>query len=169
VRRLLDLAGPAVLVTIALAVLLVVEPFGRELAVRLYLLAIAAIVLAAAVSATNAALPRLGRSTFDEALRRRPSAPSRPAQLERIERAVTLGTTTAFDFHARLRPLLREVAAARLARARGVELDSPAGRAALGEPAWELLRPDREPPDDRFAPGLAPQELRRLVEQLETV
>jgi hypothetical protein len=169
VRRALDLLGPLVLATAALGALLALQPFSRELALHLYLVVVAAIVLAAAVAAANAALPSSRRSAFDEALRRRAPEPSRPAQLERVERAVTLGTTTAFDFHARLRPLLREVATARLAHAGGVELDSPAGRAALGDDAWELLRPDREPPDDRFAPGVDPQRLRRLVAQLEAL
>jgi hypothetical protein len=167
VRRALGLLGPLAVATAALGALLVLQPFSRQLAVHLYLVAVAAIVLAAAVGATTAALPARSRSSFDAALRRREPERRRPEQLERIERTVTLGTTTAFDFHARLRPLLREVAAARLARARGVELDSPAGRAALGEDAWELLRPDREPPDDRFAPGLDPQRLRSLVATLE--
>lgn len=166
-RRALDLAGTLVLATLVLAALLVVRPFGRELALHLYLVALAAIAMAGAVSATNAAIPRARRSGFDEALRRRPAAPKRPAQLERTERAVTLGVANAFDFHARLRPILREVAAARLGRARGVELDSPAGRAALGEDAWDLLRPDRESPDARHGPGLDAQRVRDLVAMLE--
>jgi hypothetical protein len=169
VRRALDLLGPLAAATAGLVALLLLQPFSRQLALHLYLVMVAGIVLAAAVGATRAALPAPGRSAFDEALRRREPEQRRPAQLERIERAVTLGTTTAFDFHARLRPLLREVAAARLARARGVDLDSPAGRAALGDDAWELLRPDREPPDDRFGPGLDPHRLRRLVALLETL
>ena len=32
---------------------------------------------------------------------------------------------------------------------------------------WELLRPDREPPADRFAPGISRAELRALVDDLE--
>ncbi len=168
-RRVLDLLGSLVLATIVLVALLVVHPFGRELALHLYLVALAAIAMAGAVSATHAATPPARRSAFDEALRRRPAAPERPAQLERTERAVTLGVANAYDFHARLRPMLREVAAARLGRARGVELDSPAGRAALGEPAWELLRPDREPPDARYGRGLDAQRVRELVAMLETL
>ena len=81
-----------------------------------------------------------------------------------MERGVTLGVAHAFDFHARLRPLLRDVAAARLALSRGIDLDSPAGRAALGEEAWELLRPDRPAPDDRFGPGVPAERLRALVD-----
>jgi hypothetical protein len=162
-RRLVDLGALAVLATVALAVLLVLGPISAALAVRVYVLALTALVLAGAL----AALPARGRSAFDAALRRPPRQQTRPPQLERMERAVTLGVGGTYDFHARLRPLLREIAAARLATARGVELDTDAGRAPLGEDAWELLRPDRPPPEDRFARGVDEQRLRRLVAILE--
>lgn len=164
-RRLFDLAGGAVLASVVLVVLLVVQPFGRELALHLYLLVLTGLVLLAAV----AALPSRARSAFDEALRRPAPQPSRPPQLEHVERLVTLGIANSYDFHARLRPLLRDVATARLGRARGIDLDSPAGRTAVGEDAWDLLRPDRPAPEDRHAGGVDAQRLRRLVDFLETL
>jgi len=83
--------------------------------------------------------------------------------------AVGLGTQTAFDFHFRLRPVLVEIARGRLA-ARGIKLEDAArARSVLGEEAWELLRPEREPPRDRNAPGLATDELGRLVAALERI
>jgi hypothetical protein len=164
-RQLLDLAATAVLLTVALAVVLVLRPFGRELALHLYLLCVTALLLAAAVGA----LPARRRSSFDAALWRPVRPDARPPELDRAERTVALGIGSAFDLHGRLRPLLREAAAARLANARGIDLDSPAGRAAVGEEAWELLRPDRPPPDDRFAPGVDEAELRRLLAILETL
>jgi hypothetical protein len=162
-RRLLDVAGTTVLVTVIFVALLVLHPFGRQTALHLYLLALCGLVLAAAV----AALPARERSRFDAGLARAAQEPRRPPQLERTERAVTLGVANSYDLHARLRPLLREVATARLA-ARGIELDSERGRAAVGSDAWELLRPDREPPEDRFAGGIDRQQLRRLLDFLET-
>ena len=162
-RRLGDLAGAAVLLTIVLGVLLVLQPISKELTLHVYLLCITGLVLAGALTA----LPARGRSDFDLALRTRTRAAERPPQLERGERAVTLGIGNAFELHARLRPLLRDAAAARLAARRGIYLDSPAGRAALGEEAWELLRPDRELPDDRFASGVDEAALRRIVATLE--
>jgi hypothetical protein len=162
-RRLLDLAGATVLVTAIFAALVVLQPFGRQTALHLYLLALAGLVMAAAV----AALPARQRSAFDAALRRPARESRRPPELERTERTVTLGIANAFDLHARLRPLLREVATARLA-ARGIELDSARGRAAVGEEAWALLRADREPPQDRFEAGIDEQQLRRLLDLLES-
>jgi hypothetical protein len=163
-RRLVDLVAAAALVSVVFVALLAIQPFSRQTALHLYLLALAALALASTV----AALPPRGRSAFDATLRRPPSQTQRPPQLERVERTVTLGVANAFDFHARLRPLLRDVATARLG-ARGIELDSPRGRATVGEPAWELLRPDRPPPDDRFAGGVEANELRRLVGFLENL
>lgn len=157
--------APAVFASVVFGVLLALAPVSRTLLVHAYVLVLAGLVLAALV----AALPTARSSAFDAALRRPRPQEARPPQLERVERNVTLGVANAFDFHLRLRPLLRDAAAARLAAARGVDLDGPAGRAAVGEEAWELLRPDREPPDDRFAAGIPEQRLRRLVDVLETL
>ncbi|HET7045571.1 MAG TPA: hypothetical protein VFI37_12030 [Gaiellaceae bacterium] len=168
-RSLADLSGLLGLATLVLGVLYVLHTLGRDLALHLYLLVLCGILLLATLRATRAALPERDRSRFEQALRREPPGDERPPQLERVERGVTLGVSLAQDFHVRLRPLLREAARARLAVSRGVDLDSPAGRAALGEEAWELLRPDREPPTDRFGPGLDPARLARLVDEIESL
>jgi hypothetical protein len=63
------------------------------------------------------------------------------------------------------------VAAGLLAARRGVWLDEePAkARALLGEDAWELVRPGREPPRDRYGPGIDAARLERVLRSLETV
>ena len=88
-----------------------------------------------------------------------------------MEREVSLGLATAFDLHYRLRPRLRRVAAELLAARRGIELDaSPdAARRALGDDAWEIVRGDREPPRERFGPGLDIASLRLAVDALEAL
>ena len=93
------------------------------------------------------------------------------AELERMERDVELGLTSAFDLHFRLRPTVRPLAAELLRARRGVDLDaSPdAARRALGEETWQLVREDREPPTERLAPGLDIASLRRLVDSLEAL
>ena len=61
---------------------------------------------------------------------------------------MTLGVATAHDLHLKLLPQLREIARCRLERT---------GRRPSAETLgrwWELLRPDREPPEDKFGPGL---------------
>ena len=70
--------------------------------------------------------------------------------------------------HTQLRPLVLEIAEARLAR-RGVRLDGDEARRLLGPQAWDLVRPDRPaPPDDR-APGIAPSELQAVLDRLEAL
>jgi hypothetical protein len=107
----------------------------------------------------------------------RPPAPrphtmsrSRPTQLLRIERVVGRAGESGLAAHTQLRPLLREIAEARLAR-RGLRLDRDGAEARrlLGPQAWELVRPDRPaPPDDRAA-GIAPAELEALLDRLEAL
>ena len=79
-----------------------------------------------------------------------------------------IALSNAGDVHWRLRPVLRDVAAAGV-HGRGVDLDGDpaAARALLGEEAWELVRPDRPRPQDTFAPGLSPAALDRILAVLE--
>jgi hypothetical protein len=50
-----------------------------------------------------------------------------------------------------------------------VRLDSPESRRLLGEEVWELVRPDREPPDDRFAPGLPYEAQSAALDRVEKI
>ena len=101
--------------------------------------------------------------------RRRPRAP-RLRELERIEHDVVQGAANPLDLHRRLRPLLRQIAAHRLTLRHGVALDAGDGHARrlLGDEAWELLRPDRELPDERRGPRLGVHEIEAIVARLET-
>jgi hypothetical protein len=145
-------------------------PIGA-IGLRLYLMAVAAVVMAALVAELAEAIPPAPPSAFERVLRRRPAlAPDRPVALVDLE-SLLAGRLSAGDVHFRLRPLLREVAASRLRTARGVDLDADpeSARRLLGPAAWELVRPDRDAPDDRFAPGLELADLRPVIEALEAV
>jgi hypothetical protein len=107
----------------------------------------------------------------------RPSAPrpgsrsaSVPSQLLRIERIVERSAESALAAHTLLRPVLSEIAEARLAR-RGVQLgrDSDEALRLLGSEAWELVRPDRPQPPDGRAPGVARRELEAVLDRLEAL
>jgi hypothetical protein len=171
-KRLLSGAAlMTMLATLAYVVARLAAPGRRALWLDVYLLVLGAIAVFAAVLATRQAFPLDNRSLLAAALEREPREPLRPQELERLEREVTLGTSTAFDLHYRLRPILREVAEQRLADRRGLRLDR-GGReveAALGEELWELVRPDRKPPKERYARGLAPEAVRQAVERLESL
>ncbi len=168
-RLAADFVTFLVVATGALGIVLVVHPFGKELALKLYVLLLGGSVMHALVRITRTAVPSAGRSPFDAALRTRPREERRVAEVVKLEREVSLSLAQAYDLHYRLRPTLREIARARLSMRSGIDLDSPAAAAVLGEDAWELLRPDREPPEERGAPGISRGELSALVDRLEMI
>ena len=170
-RRALRIARFPLFLTVVLAIVLLAAPGRAELAVHVYVLAVAAVGLGHLLAALRAALPPRRPSAFDAALNRRTHPGPRIPELERMEREVSLGLTTAFDLHYRLRPRVRGIAAELLAARRGIELDaSPdAARRALGDDAWEIVRGDLEPPRERSAAGLDIASLRLAVDALEAL
>jgi hypothetical protein len=171
VKAVLGLAWLPAFLTLGLVAALVVLPGRTGLVLNVYLLLLAAGALAQLVTRLRRALPVLDASPVDEALRRRPRRQPRLPELERLERDVALGHTTAFDLHFRLRPTVRRIAAELLRARRGIDLDaSPdAARHALGDDTWELVRADREPPAERLATGLELASMRRIVDSLEAL
>ncbi|MEO5576540.1 MAG: hypothetical protein ABIR67_00075 [Gaiellaceae bacterium] len=170
-RHALELGRFPVLLTLTLIAALVVLPGRAEIALRVYVLLLAAFILGRLLGRLRSSLPERGTSPVDAALNRRPRTPERVPELERIEREVTLGLATAFDLHFRLRPTLRRIASELLRARRGIDLDAnpEAARQALGESTWELVREDREPPLERFGPGLDLASLRNVVVSLEAL
>jgi hypothetical protein len=171
VRHALRLGQFPIFLTLVLVVTLAVLPGRAEVIVRVYVLVLSAFVLAHLLARLRTSLPQRTTSPVDAALSRRPRQSLRVPELERIEREVTLGQTTSFDLHFRLRPTLRRIAYELLRARRGIDLDaSPeAARRALGDETWELVRADREPPHDRFAKGIDLESLRHVVVSLETL
>lgn len=134
------------------------------------LLVIAGAVFTAVLVASFALRLPVGEAMFERSLRPRVTTETWPSQLVRIEHILGWAGTNAADVHARLRPILVEVAVARLAR-RGLRLDAHAAEAErlLGPQTWELVRPDRPPPPDPDAPGIPPRELTAVLDALEAV
>ena len=157
--------------TLVLFVAVAVLPGRVEIALRGYVLLLAAFALAQLLERLRRSLPERAPSPVDAALDRRPPRPERVPELERIEREVTLGLATSFDLHFRLRPTLRRIASELLRARRGIDLDAnpEAARRALGEETWELVRADREPPVDRFGKGIDLGSLRTVVVSLEAL
>jgi hypothetical protein len=149
-----------------LGVAVLVSPGAPGLTVEIYLFVIASLVLGAVVLRVANALPR-GEPVPLE----RPPRSQRVGQLESVARALDLAEASAFDLHNVLRPMVREIAAARLSR-HGVSLDRQPerARALLGPQAWELVRPDREVPFGRSGRrGCSRDELRAIVDALEAI
>lgn len=92
-----------------------------------------------------------------------------PEQLVRLERLVSTSGFSPVTVHAYLRPLLAEIASQRLAvRGRSLDrLSNTAGEQLLGERLWDIVRPSRPFPEDRYGPGLSPAELCAMLEVLE--
>jgi hypothetical protein len=155
--------------TVALAVLLGARPISRETILAGYAIVVAAIGMAAVTRALRES--RFDNpSPFVRQLTRERIPPTRPNELIRVERDLLLGTENAGHFHARLLPLLRGAAAARLSR-HGVDLarQPEAARRLLGDEVWGFVRYDREVPDDPYAAGPSVREVRRLVERIEAL
>jgi hypothetical protein len=146
---------------------LALAPGRQELAVRIYALVVCAAALAVMISALRRAYPRA--APLRPGRRRHVERREVPATLARIEQEVALGLAGSFDVHHRLRPRLRSLVSDLLPARRGISLDGDEERArgALGDQAWELVRADRPPPEDRRARGIPIQDLDRVVESLE--
>lgn len=133
-----------------------------RLLVEIALVVIAAgVVLACVACLPNAAPARRRRVER--------SAPPRPEQLIELEKLAGTSEASALTAHAYLRPLLIEIATRRL-RARGRVLDrmsDAAGQEVLGGPLWEIIRPGRPFPQDRYGPGIPLGELGAMLEVLE--
>jgi hypothetical protein len=157
--------------TVLLVVAVLLLPSHAGLVVHIYLVLLAAVGLARLVQAVRTAYPPARRSAFDLALRAPARQPGRPDELVKLERQATLGVATAFDLHYRLRPTLRGIAAELLLSRRGIDLDSDtaAARRALGDDAWEIVRPDREAPTARFGEGVDRESLHAAVAALEAL
>ena len=155
--------------TLALLALAAFAPGRLGLAVRVYALLVCGAALAVALLELRRAYPPerpLRRRRRAALTRRRP-----PPTLARIEHEAALGAAGSFDLHFRLVPRLRSLAAGLLASRRRISLDedSAAARGVLGEATFELVRPDRLPPEDRLGRGISPRDLGLVVDSLERI
>jgi hypothetical protein len=143
-----------------------------QLAGRLYAAATAAAVLTILVARLSATSRGEDGLRFDELIAPRDGTeePDSPSPLEFIEQSIRFATSSAGDLHTRLRPVLRQVAAHRLA-ARNIGLDTPrhqeAAEAILGPMAFDLVRKDRPRPAERFAAGATRASIEHVIETLE--
>ena len=154
--------------TIAAGVALAFSSGLRAVLLDAYLVGIGAVLLLALVRTTRVQAPAAGPSNFDRALQkmRRPLADSGELTLVRD---LDLSILSALHLHLRLRPILREIAAHRLRAHYGVDLASEPVRARelVGPAAWEVVRPDRPPPDDRLSAGPPLSYFREIAAELE--
>jgi hypothetical protein len=156
--------------TAGLAIGIAVKPSDAALAVEAYVLFLGALGLAGLAKATSKTFEPAGASRVRVPQQRPERDEAKPAELVRIERELEMATQSAFDTYFRLRPILRELAATRLALS-AVELDAPGGRAEslLGPEAWALVRADAVRPSDHYAPGVPLALVERAVDAVESL
>jgi hypothetical protein len=159
-RHLFDLVVIFVLVSLIVGYIVVAQPGLRNVTLHAYVFLVGGLLMLGVVAAAGDAVPRRRRSELEAALGAAKPREKRLPEVEKLEREVTLATSSAFDLHYRLLPQLREIAQARLERAGRTMSPDTLGR------WWPLLRPDRPPPEDRFEKGISETELRALVQDL---
>jgi hypothetical protein len=142
-----------------------------QLAGRLYAATTAGAILTLLVAKLGAAARSGSGPRFEELITpATPGETNMPPELAFMEQSIRFATSSAADLHTRLRPVVREVAAHRLA-ARSIGLDNPAHQEAieamLGPVTYELVRKDRPRPVERFAPGATPASIREVIAKLE--
>jgi hypothetical protein len=160
--------GLAVPLVIALVAAHMISPGRRSLELDIFVLALGVLGLLVLAAELHRLAPSAEGSLVEEALEPEPVEERPIADLHRLERELSMASAREFDLHYRLRPVLRDVAAARLEQ-RGLALDSgrPVVRELLGDELFELTAPDREPPENRLAPGPGIEGLDRTITRLE--
>jgi hypothetical protein len=178
IGRLVRRPTPFLLIVVATAAAFaaimaaLIVPDRAETILRWLAVAVGVLVVIGAIDAITARFPIDWRPPAAFASQPGAADPDPPQRLREIERLVAYAQWDAADFHARLRPVLRTIAARRLAaNVEGtidIDANPAAARAALGERVWALLEP-KDPTTTRRDGGVAPEELRAAVAALEAL
>ena len=143
---------------------------GHAVALLTYILVVTGLTLALLVDFLRRTLPR---KTFVWSPRRRPWKATQPiAQFEKIERALIAASWNESHLYESMRPLVREILAARLRRHHRIDLERDPDRAhaVVGDGyAWSLARPERQPPSGAGGRGWSRDELDKLLNELEAL
>jgi hypothetical protein len=160
--------GFAAVATIALLIARMVAPGRKELELDVFVLVLGGFGLVVLAAELKRLAPPAEGSLLEDALEPEPPEVRPIAELHRLERELSMAAARQFDLDYRVRPVLREVAAARLER-RGLSIGSgsPAVRELLGDELWELVATDHDPLANRLAPGPGLDGLDRTISRLE--
>ena len=161
------LAGPpaalSVLATISLLVALVTLREMRSLAVNAWLLAIGGLLVWTCWRTLAAALPTSAASPFDSVSGHPPEPPSELRDVRAIVGVILDAEWSWRLAEFRLRPLLRNIAAARLIERYQVNMEAEpaAARRILGDELWALVGPDAYGPAE--GPGAGSEDPARAA------
>lgn len=165
-RRRIAIVAPAV----ALGILagLVLARFAGDVVLLAYVLVLGALLLALLARGLRSLLPPAVR--FERLLARPGTQAAGVEQLRTVERDLRLSISSDHDAHSRLRPMVREIVSVRLSRRHGIDLDREPERAEAligAGRVWELIRPDRDAPEDRLSRGWSRRDMEQLIHELE--
>jgi hypothetical protein len=164
------IAALVVASTVGVVVALLFAGSAHGLTLLAYVLFLGALAVTVLVAQLAALLPVA--PPFEQLLARAPRSEAPVEQLETMQKIVTAAGWNQAELHYRLRPVVREVLAARLSRRHGIDPDREPerARAVVGDGrVWELARPDRDPPEDRYQRGWSRRDLEELLDELESV
>jgi hypothetical protein len=160
--------GLAVPVVVALVAARMISPGRKELELDVFILVLGGLGLMVLASELRRLAPEAKGSLVEEALEPEPVEERPIADLLRLERELSMAAARQFDLHFRLRPILRDIATARLEQ-RALDIDSgrPQVKELLGDELYELTTAERDPPANRLAPGPGVEGLDRTIGILE--
>jgi hypothetical protein len=166
-RVVMTAAAVAAAVTLGLIVDILVVPTQATLVLRWYLLFVGAIGVTVTIRVIAVRYPVLWRSSAGR-VKGQANVDELPQRIRAINRLVTRAGWDAAGFELELRPILRAIAAQRLATYRTIDIDADpaAARVILGEQVWTLLTPVNLE-IARRARGIEPDDMRAVVEKLE--
>jgi len=147
VPRAIRVAGPpvglAIAATVGLFGALATFHADAGLVLNGWLLILGGIALWSGWVALTSATPGAGRTAFDRVRERATPAPSRLVGVIAMEAAILDAEWNRTGFEHELRPILRRIAAARLAERYqiGLESEPAAARKLVGEELWRLIEP----------------------------
>lgn len=173
--------------TLALGIALTYLPDSRGLEVNLWLLALGGLLMWFCWRMASVSLPPVDRSAFDTVGRREALAATRIDDLLETEAVLLDAEWSRSGMQHRLRPLVRQIARARLIDRYQIDLEiqPDEARRILGEELWALAGPapktteaasPGEPSADasvevkrRRQPGISREKVRRTIELLEAL
>jgi hypothetical protein len=169
-RIVVSTLGYAIAGALVAGIAVLVGVDRTDLVLDVYLLYAGALVALAAARISRLAFPS-PRGTVPTVLAPRPAGYAHPESLSVMEDDVALAQAGGFDVHFRLRPRLREIAAAGLAVQSGIDLDRQPERARekLSPETWELVRPERPRPEREETVGIDTASLAAVVDELERI
>ncbi len=161
--------GVTLFVTLCAGIALLFTAGNRAAVIDVYLLAVAGVLSLGFVRFARFLRRTTPPSPFEAAIARSVSSRGADDDAFTLDREIELSRMDAFHFHVRMRPILRDIAAHVLRIRYGVELDREPERARELLPAdvWDVVRPDRPPPNERLARGPSLAEQRRWLDGLE--